>query len=72
MARLTDSQRSLLEFLAANREYQFNAFAIPREHLSNAHDLPRLKQRGLIDGEGRGMMRQWWITDAGIKALEGE
>lgn len=67
-ARISEQDRQVLAFL--NQEdgvYQFNTWALPPE--LPAHLLPNLKRRGLVDAEGRGNGRQWWITDQGKEAL---
>lgn len=66
--RISEQERQILVFL--NQEdgaYQFNTWALPPE--LSAHLLPNLKRRGLVDAEGRGNGRQWWITDTGKEAL---
>lgn len=74
MARLTDSQRKLLEWLAAPEqvEYEILILVIPfRDIGAEPVDIPKLKKRGLIDSDGRGNQRGIWITDAGKEALAG-
>lgn len=69
MARLTDGQLAILEHLREHDEYQINTWALPAELQPHIHELPRLKRRGLVDGEGQGRSRQWWITDEGEAVL---
>lgn len=74
MVRLTDTQRKLLEWLAAPEqvEYEILIVVIPFSSIgAQAHDIPGLKKRGLIDSDGRGAQRGIWITDAGKAALDG-
>jgi len=48
------------------RNFQFNTWALQ----ADVRPLTRLKKRGLVDSEGRGLGKQWWITPAGIDAYE--
>jgi hypothetical protein len=68
--KIDDEDRRVLEHL--NKEdgaYQFNTWAIPSGGLSVGYTLASLKRRGLVDAEGRGHSRQWWITEDGKAAL---
>lgn len=68
--KLTDVERALLAFLNEQDGYQVNTWAIHAgDPFRKGIDLQSLKRRGLVDAEGRGMGRQWWITDAGKEAL---
>lgn len=78
--KLSDPERALLEWFAAPEQdgYQVNTWAIKISQIEAASaftlgmDLQSLKRRGLLDAEGRGNNRQWWITDAGKEALKPE
>jgi hypothetical protein len=77
--RLDDSQRKLLEWLGTRdvdgdpaREFQFNSWIIPAEWEGvrlNPRDLVSLARRGLVEARGRGLDRQWWITEKGLEAI---
>ena len=77
--RLDEHQRKLLAWLGTRdvdgdqaREFQFNTWTVPSEYEGvrlHTRDLVSLKRRGLVDGEGRGNARQWWITEAGMEAI---
>ena len=71
--RLTDDEREILAFLnqkGEGGEYQLNTWAIDAGSIfTRGRDLQSLKRRGLVDAEGRGNQRQWWITEAGKEVL---
>ena len=70
---LSNDDRAILEFLNKDDgRYQYNWWAISGPGIplfSLKYDLQSLKRRGLVDAEGRGNYRQWWITDKGKERL---
>lgn len=71
--KLTPNELAILEHLGQDGgSWQVNTWAIQGERINSfwvRSDLNSLKRRGLVDAEGRGQYRQWWITEKGKLAI---
>jgi hypothetical protein len=71
--KLSPNDAALLRLLNEDDgAYQFNTWRISGDGIDSfkvGADLQSLKRRGLVDAEGRGSNRQWWITEDGKAAI---
>lgn len=82
MARLSDGDRAILEAfhdVDPENEYQHNYWSPQLLAALEKHDvrtfglageLQRLVRRGLLEAEGRGRTRQFWLSEEGARALD--